>query len=117
MKKITLTVGLLATMLYTNAQDTICAMVALDEKITFNYTTSEIINREHYKGNLFIAVKNGQVLALHLYDEKLRVRKVISTYSNGYQSTQVLDSKDNTYYSLVGPLTIEVGKPKFMILR
>jgi len=117
MKKITLSVALLAAVLTAKAQDTICTMVALDEKITFNYTTSEIINREYYKGNLFVTVKNGQVLALHLYDEKLRVRKVITTYSNGDQSTQVLDSKDNTYYSLVGPLTIEVRKPKFIILK
>jgi len=117
MKKITLSVALLAAVLTAKAQDTTCTMVTLDEKVEFNYTTSKIINREYYKGNVFIKVSDGEVLALHLYDEKLRVRKVIATYPNGEQLTQVLDSKDNTYYSSAGPLTIVVKRPKFIILR
>ena len=54
MKKITLSVALLASVLTAKAQDTICTMVKLDEVIEFNYKTSEVINREDYKGIVFI---------------------------------------------------------------
>ena len=43
MKKITLSVALLASVLTAKAQDTICTMVKVDEVIEFNYQTSEII--------------------------------------------------------------------------
>ena len=117
MKKITLSIALLATMLTAKAQDTTCTMVKVDEVVEFNYQTSEIIEREDYKGIVFIEVGYREVLCLHLYDNKLRVRKVIITYPDGEQVVEVLDSKDNVYYSPIGPVTIEVKKPKFMILR
>ena len=117
MKKITLSVALLATMLTAKAQDTTCTMVTLDEVLEFNYQTSEIISNEFYKGIVFIEVDYKEVLCLHLYDDKLRVRKVIITYPDGEQVVEVLDSKDNFYYSPIGPVTIEVKRPKLMTLR
>ena len=117
MKKITLSIALLATMLTAKAQDTTCTMVTLDQVLEFNYQTSEVIDREDYKGTVFIEVGYGEVLCLHLYDNKLRLRKVIITYPDGEQIVEVLDSKDNVYYSPIGPVTVEVRKPKFMILR
>ena len=117
MKKITLSVALLATMLTIKAQDTTCTMVKTDEVIEFNYQTSEIIEREKYKGIVFIEVDYKEILCLHLYDNKLRVRKVIITYPDGEQVVEVLDSKDNVYYSPIGPVTIEVKRPKLMTLR
>jgi len=33
------------------------------------------------------------------------------------QIVEVLDSKDDSYYTSIGPLTVEVRKPKLMILR
>ena len=53
MKKITLSVALLATVLTAKAQDTICTMVKVDEVIEFNYKTSKVINRENYKETVF----------------------------------------------------------------
>ena len=117
MKKITLSVALLATMLTAKAQDTICTMVKTNEVIEFEYKTSEIIDREDYKGIVFIEVGYREVLCLHLYDKVKRKRKVIITYPDGEQVVDKLDSKDNVYYSQIGPLTVEVRKPKFMILR
>ena len=117
MKKITLSVALLATMLTAKAQDTTCTMVTLDEVLEFNYQTSEVIESEDHKGTVFLDVGYKEVLCLHLFDEKLRVRKVIITYPDGEQVVEVLDSKDNFYYSPIGPITIEVRKPKLMLLR
>tara|TARA_R110002110_G_scaffold113434_1_gene281661 strand:+ start:440 stop:769 length:330 start_codon:yes stop_codon:yes gene_type:complete len=108
MKKITLSIALLALVLTAKAQDTICTMVKTNEVIEFNYQTSEVIEREDYKGIVFIEVKDGEVLCLHLYDGKRRKRKVITTYSNGEQVIQRLQSKDDVYYSQIGPLTIEI---------
>ena len=77
MKKITISIALLTTMLTTKAQDTICTMVKTDEVIEFNYQTSKVIERENYKGIVFIEVKNGEVLCLHLYDKVKRKRKIM----------------------------------------
>ena len=117
MKKITLSIALVAAIMSAKAQDTTCTMVRGEEIVEFNYQNNEIISREDYEGSVYIEVGYREVLCLHLYDEKLRVRKVIITYPSGMRLVEVLDSKDDTYYTPVGPLTIEVRKPKFMILR
>ena len=108
MKKITLSVALLASVLTTKAQDTICTMVKVDEVLEFNYKTSEVIDRKDYKGIVFIEVGYREVLCLHLYDNKRRKRKVTITYPDGEQVVEKLDSKDNVYFSQIGPLTVEV---------
>ena len=108
MKKITLSVALLASVLTAKAQDTICTMVKTDQVLEFNYKTSEVVNREDYKGIVFIEVKDGEVLCLHLYDEKRNKRKVIVTYPSGKQIVDKLKSRDNVYFTQIGPLTVEV---------
>ena len=108
MKKITISIALLTTMLTTKAQDTICTMVKMDEVIEFEFKTSEIISREDYKGIVFIEVKDGEVLCLHLYDKIKRKRKVTITYPNGEQVVQRLDSESNVYFSQIGPITVDV---------
>ena len=108
MKKITLSVALLASVLTAKAQDTICTMVKVDEVLEFNYKTSEVIEREDYKGTVLIEVGYREVLCLHLYDKKRNKRKVTTTYPDGHRHVQRLQSKDNVYYSEVGPLTVEV---------
>ena len=108
MKKITLSVALLASVLTAKAQDTICTMVKTDQVLEFNYQTSEVIEREDYKGIVFIEVGYREVLCLHLYDKKRNKRKITTTYPNGEQVVQRLQSKDNVYYFEVGPLTVEV---------
>ena len=108
MKKITLSVALLASILIAKAQDTICTMVTLDKVLQFDYKTSEVIDKEDYSGIVFIEVKDKEVLCLHLYDKVKRKRKVTTTYPNGEQVVQRLDSKSNIYFTQIGPLTIDV---------
>jgi len=108
MKKITLSVALLASVLTAKAQDTICTMVQLDRVLEFNYKTSEVINKENYNGIVFIEVKDGEVLCLHLYDKKKNKRKVTITYPDGEQVVQRLDSESNVYFTKIGPLTVDV---------
>ncbi len=115
MKKITLSIGLVAAMLSTKAQDTICTMVRPHEVVKFDYQKSEIISRHDNKETAFIEVGYQEVLCLHLYDEKSRVRKIITTFSDGETRVDVLDSKDNVYFSPVGTVKVEVRKPRFIV--
>ena len=108
MKKITLSVALLASVLTAKALDTICTMVKVDEVLEFNYQTSKVIDRKNYEGTVLIEVGYREVLCLHLYDGKRRKRKVITIYSDGHRHVERLQSKDDVYYSEVGPLTVEV---------
>ena len=108
MKKITLSVALLASVLTAKAQDTICTMVKANEVLEFNYQTSEVIDKKNYEGTVLIEVGYREVLCLHLYDGKRRKRKVITTWADGHRHVDRLQSKDNVYYSEVGPLTVEV---------
>ena len=116
MKKITIKVGLLLTMLSTNAQDTTCTYFTGDRVIEFDYKMDTILYEvtqieKYYEIN----IKHGDVLCLYLSDHKTRVRKVITTFSDGSTSTQVLDSKDNVYFSPKGAIKVLIGKPKFII--
>ena len=117
MKKLTLSIALLASILTAKAQDTTCTMVRSNEVIEFNYQTSEIISSYDNKKTIIIKIGYQEILCLHLYDDKLRVRKVISTYSDGETTTQVLDSKDDVYFTPLGVVKVEVRRPKLIILR
>ena len=111
MKKLMLCTILSTLFINSYSQDTTCTMVTLDEKIEFNYQTNEIIDREDYKETVYIKADYREVLCLHLYDEKKRYRKVIITYPDGERVVEVLDSKDDVYYSPIGPVRIEVRRP------
>ena len=115
MKKITLSVALLASVLATKAQDTTCTMITRENVTKFNYYTDTILrSREHTKGSVFIDVGYNQVEVLHLFDDKSRIRKVILTYDDGSQVVEICDSKSDLYYA-TGPVRIEVRRPRFMI--
>ena len=117
MKKITLSVGLLAGILSSSAQDTTCTMVTKDEVYKFNYYTDKYTQkRDHTKGSVFIDLTHNQVECLHLYDEVYRVRKVILTYDDGSQVTEICDSKSDVYYA-TGPVRIEVRRPHLFIAK
>ena len=114
MKKLTLSVGLLMGILSANAQDTTCTYFTGKRVIEFNYYTNEILhvteqNSKYYERNL----KYGDVLCLDLSDEKNRTRKVITTFFDGSMREDVLDSKNNVYYSPRGTVKVLVGKPRF----
>ena len=117
MKKLTLSVGLLAGILTSNAQDTTCTYFSGKTVHEFNYQTNEIINTIENKSKYYdIYIKYGDVLCLDLSDKKFRMRKVITTFFDGSTSTQVLNSKDDVYYTPFGVVKVSVGKPRVLFL-
>ena len=115
MKKLTLSIGLVAAILSASAQDTTCTYFKGKRVIEFDYQTSEILYEVEQKTKYYdIEVKYGDVLCLDLSDKKNRTRKVIITYFDGETRTDILDSKDNVYFSPQGTTKVSVGKPKFI---
>lgn len=96
------------------AQDTTCVMITLDEVINFNYYTSEVIDRHPLTFSHTIEVKEGEVLCLHLFDDKRRFRDVTLYFEDGYHLHEVFKSKDNVLYSklLDEKQIIEIGTPR-----
>ena len=117
MKKITLSIGLIAGILTSNAQDTTCTYFTGKEVVEFDYYTSEILYETKQNSRYYdIKVKYGDVLCLDLSDHKNRVRKVKITFFDGKSITETVKSKDNVYYSPRGTAKVSVGRPKFMII-
>ena len=118
MKKLTLSIGLLAGILSSNAQDTTCTYFNGKDVYEFNYYANEITNQEVQTSRFYeINIKYGDILCLDLSDDKQRVRKVITTFFDGTTQTRILDSKNNVYYSTLGVTKVLVGKPYFIILK
>ena len=114
MKKLTLSIGLVAGILSASAQDTTCTYFKGKRVIEFDYQTSEIIYETKQKTRYYdIEVKYGNVLCLDLSDEKSRTRRVITTFFDGSSREDTLDSKDNIYFSPKGVTKVSVGKPRF----
>ena len=117
MKKLTLSVGLLMGVMAMKAQDTTCTYFVGKRVIEFNYYTNEILYESKHDSKYYeINIEYGDVLCLDFSDEKLRTRKVITTYFDGSFREDILDSKDNVYYSPRGAVKIQVGKPRFFNL-
>ena len=116
MKKLTLSIGLVAAILSAKAQDTTCTYFKGKRVIEFNYQTSEILYEVEQTKKLYdIEVKYGDVLCLDFSDKKKRVRKVITTFFDGSTREDVLDSKDYVYYSPRGTAKVSVGRPRLAI--
>ena len=115
MKKLTLTIGLVAAILSAKAQDTTCTYFKGKRVIEFDYQTSEIIyETKQYDKFYDITVKYGDVLCLDLSDDKNRTRKVIVTFFDGSTQKNILDSKNDVYYSPQGATKVSVGRPKLV---
>jgi len=116
MKKLTLSIGLVTAILSAKAQDTICTYFQGENVYEFDYKMDTILSIHEQTTKFYeVNIKQGDVLCLDLSDEKKRVRKVITTYSNGEKAEQVLDSKDHVYHSPKGAIKVSVGKPKLFI--
>tara|TARA_R110002020_G_scaffold72487_1_gene186537 strand:+ start:1354 stop:1710 length:357 start_codon:yes stop_codon:yes gene_type:complete len=114
MKKLTLSVGLIAAILSAKAQDTTCTYFKGKRVIEFNYQTSEIIYEVEHDSRFYnIEVRYGDVLCLDFSDEKSRTRKVITTFFDGSTRIDILDSKNVVYFSPQGAAKVQVGKPRF----
>ena len=116
MKKITLSIALLATVLTAKAQDTTCTYFTGDVVYKFDYQTDSIIGKDIQTTKYYdIIIKYGDILCLDLSDNKTRVRKVITTFFDGSTRKDVLDSKNDVYYSPQGTVKVSVGKARLAI--
>ena len=116
MKKITLSIGLIAGILTSNAQDTTCTYFTGKRVIEFDYYMDTILyvteqNSKYYEINL----EYGDVLCLDLSDEKNRLRRVIVEFFDGSTIIDALDSKNNVYYSPRGAVKVLVGRPRMLL--
>ena len=115
MKKLMLCSILSILFINSYSQDTICTYFTGERVIEFDYQTSEIISETVMEGKSYIIdVGYREVLCLDLSDEKKRFRKVITHYDEGEKTLQILDSKDNVYFSPIGPIKIEVRRPTIL---
>ena len=91
------------TALTITSQDTICIMLTHNERITFNFQTSEVIHREPLHDTIaYIRVEPDEVLCLHLYDEKRRFRDITTTWDDGDHRHDTFPSKDDVYFTAYG---------------
>jgi len=113
MKQI-LTIVMVLASIASYSQDTLCVMICLDEVIDFNYQTSKIINRTAHEGDFEIKVKEGEIMCLHLCDEKKRYRDITTTFEDGDHIHNTFDSEDNVVFSKEnwGNFTIHVSEPR-----
>ena len=113
MKQILTTIMLLAS-LASYSQDTLCVMICLDEVINFNYQTSKITNRTAHKGDFEIKVKQGEVMCLHLCDEKKGYRDVTTFFEDGSNISNTFDAFDNVVFTREnwGNFTMHISEPR-----
>ena len=116
MKKLTLSIGLVAAILSAKAQDTTCTYFTGKRVLEFDYQTSTVLHRDEQTTRFYdIEVKYGDVLCLDLSDHKNRVRKVITTFFDGTTRQDILDSKDDVYFTPQGVTKVSVGRPRLAI--
>ena len=98
------------------AQDTTCTYFKGKEVYEFDYQMDTILWWCEQTTKFYdIEVKYGNVLCLDLSDDKPRVRKVITTFFDGTTREDILDSKDEVYYTPQGVTKVSVGKPRWTI--
>ena len=109
-----LTIAFMLTCATISAQDTTCVMITQTEIITFNFQTSNVIDRGPIEGDITLRVDSGEVLCLHLYDKKRRFRDVTTIFDDGDHSHDTFKSKDDVYYSPFGygGMNLEIGECK-----
>ena len=116
MKKLILCSILSILFFNTYSQDTSCVYFHEEEVHLFNYYTSEILSSiEQTEEFIEISVDSNEVLCIHLSDRKISTREVFMYYSDGKWSRSELNSKDNAYYTPIGPLVVEVGRSKLKL--
>ena len=116
MKKLTLSIGLVAAILSAKAQDTTCTYFKDKTIYEFDYYMDTILYSTQQTTKYYeITVKYGDVLCLDLSDSKNRVRKVITTFFDGTTREDILDSKDEVYYTPRGVVKVSVGRPRLAI--
>ena len=116
MKKLTLSISLVAAIMSAKAQDTTCTYFTGKEVYEFDYQMDTILYWKEQTTKFYdIEVKYGNTLCLDLSDNKNRVRKVITTFFDGTTRKDILDSKNEVYFTPRGVTKVSVGKPRLAI--
>ena len=117
MKKLTLSIGLVAAILSTKAQDTTCTYFTGKKVYEFDYQMDTILYKTEQTTKYYdIKVKYGDVLCLDLSDHEDKVRKIITTFFDGTTRIDILDSGDDVYYTPRGTVKVSVGRSRNVIL-
>jgi len=115
MKKLMLFSFLSILFINSYSQDTICTYFTGEDVFEFDYRMDSVLSYDEQTTKFYtIEVGYRQVLCLDLSDKKKRYRKIITTYSDGEEITQILNSQQEVYYSPFGPCTIQVGRPTIL---
>ena len=115
MKKLMLFSFLSILFINSYSQDTICTYFTGEDVYEFDYRMDSVLSYDE-QTTKFYTIKLGyrQVLCLDLSDKKKRFRKIIIHYDDGEKTTQILDSNDITYYTPIGSVRVEVGRPSIL---
>ena len=117
MKKIILSVALVASVLATKAQDTLCTYFTGKDVYHFDYQQDTILSVDEQTTRFYeVNLKYGDVLCLDLSDYKDKVRKVITTFFDGTTRIDILDSGNDVYYTPRGTVKVSVGRSRNVIL-
>ena len=112
MKKLMLYSILSILFFNTYPQDTTCTYFNGKYVYEFDYYMDTVIHRVKQETKFYdIKIKLGNVLCLDLSDDKKRIRKVITTFSDGETNTRILKSP-KVYYTIKDVVKISVGRPK-----
>ena len=108
-----LTIAFMLVCATISAQDTLCVMITLDEVIDFDFDSSEVIGRAPLTDVTTLRVDSGEVMCIHLYDDKRRFRDVTVFYDDGDHTHDTFESKDDVYFSPLGfGMNIEIGNAR-----
>jgi len=112
MKKLTLSIGLLAGILTSNAQDTTCVLFKDSLAYHFKKCSGGILSINKFTEQFFtVKVNKKNILGVDLYDEKICVRLITLIYKDNSQETFLLDSFDKTYYFGPNVQQVKVSLP------
>jgi len=112
MKKLMLFSFLSILFINSYSQDTICTYFTGEDVYEFDYRTDSVLFYDEQTTKFYtIEIAYRQVLCLDLSDKKKRFRKVIIYYDDGKKITEILDSNDKVYYTPIGSVRVDVGRP------
>ena len=111
MKKLTLSIGLLAGILTSNAQDTTCFL--FKDSLVYSFDAkNELKNTKKFKEQFYtIKVNEKNILGVDLYDEKVCVRLITVIYKDDSHKNFLLNSFDKTYYFGPNVQQVKVSLP------
>jgi len=113
MKKLMLFTFLSILFINSYSQDTICTYFTGEDVYEFDYRTDSVLSYDEQTTKFYtIEIAYRLVLCLDLSDEKKRFRKVIIHYDDGERTIEILDSNNKVYYTPIGSVRVDVGRPR-----